>query len=63
LLDAGHAHARSYPVAVAWAESDIVRRRRNQVIATEATLIHSAMADMIGGKGKFEKNIERLNHG
>lgn len=45
-----------------WSEARLVRRRRNHELANEVSLQYSAMAAVLGGNKKFNKQIEKLEN-
>lgn len=63
LLADGHAFAPHWPIARVWSESSLSAERENRRMATEATLLHSAAAAVMGGKKgakQFEKTLKEL---
>lgn len=67
LLAEGHEHASRYPLSKLWIETEIAKERINARMATETTLLHSAIVAVIapGGKGvdNLDKLLKRLNDG
>lgn len=67
LLSEGHLNATRYALAKVWYEAQIVRERVNNRIATEVTLMHTAMVAIMSPKGKgvtnLNKQLKRLQNG
>ncbi len=64
LLAAGHQHARRYPLATVGMEARIVRRRINNQIVTESTLMHACIGAVMNGKAgakHYSGLIKELN--
>jgi tRNA isopentenyl-2-thiomethyl-A-37 hydroxylase MiaE len=59
LLSEGHRYANRYALAKVWYEAQIIRERINQRIATEVTLMHSAMVAIMSPKGKGVTNLNK----
>lgn len=60
LLTEGHTHARKYPLAVLWQESQIARERLNQQVVTNTVLLDAVVtAHMTKGK-KGRENLTKL---
>jgi len=67
LISEGQIHANHYPLSKLWIEAEIVRERINSKIATEASLIQSAIVAVLSLDGKGVKNfndqLKRLTDG
>lgn len=66
LLSEGHTHARRYPLATVGMEAEIVRRRINNRMVTESTLMQACIATVMNGKEgtrHYNKLIKELNRG
>jgi len=66
LLAEGHVNARRYPIATVGLEADIARRRINNRMVTEATLMQACVGTVMGGKEgtrHFNSLIKELNRG
>ena len=66
MLAEGHVHAQRYTLATVGYEADIARRRINNRIVTEATLMQACVGTVMGGKEgarHFNKLIKELNRG
>lgn len=67
LISEGHTHANHYPLSKLWIEAEIARERINSKIATEASLIQSAIVAVLSLDGKGVKNfndqLQRLTDG
>lgn len=66
LLAEGHVHARRYPLATVGVEADIARRRINNRMVTESTLMQACVGTVLGGREgtrHFNKLIKELNRG
>jgi hypothetical protein len=59
LMSEGHPHASRYPLSKLWIETEIARERINARLATEATLIHSAIVAVLAPGGKGVENLNR----
>jgi hypothetical protein len=59
LLSEGHAHARRYPVAVAWSEANIVRKRNANRRVVDAVVSQLVLASNSGSK-KAGKELQKL---
>ena len=59
LLSEGHVNANRYALAKVWYEAQIVRERVNARIATEVSLMHSAMVAIMSPKGAGVKNLKK----
>jgi hypothetical protein len=63
----GHIHANHYPLSKLWIETEIARERINSRMASEASLIHSAIVAVLSLDGKgvdnFTQQLRRLNDG
>ena len=59
LLSQGHQSARRYPLAMVWYEAQIARERINHLIATEVTLMHSAMVAIMSPKGDGVRSLKK----
>jgi hypothetical protein len=51
------------PIATLWAEAGFIEEHINNVLATHAVLVHTAIVDAIAGGGIFKKAIEELTDG
>lgn len=58
-MSEGHQHADRYPLSKLWIETEIARERINARLATEATLIHSAIVAVLASDGKGVENLNR----
>lgn len=66
LLAEGHVHAQRYTIATIGIEAGIARRRINNQVITEATLMQACVGTVMGGKEgarHFNKLIKELNRG
>lgn len=66
LLSEGHASARRYPLATIGIEANIARRRINNRMVTESTLMQACVGTVLGGKEgvrHFNDLIKGLNRG
>lgn len=65
LQSQGHPQAHHYPLCVLTREQDLVRRRLNSQIATQATVLQSAYLGAKSKKGfkAFEKLLKGLTDG
>jgi hypothetical protein len=66
LLSEGHPFAAHYSLAKVGVEADIVRRRNNNRIVTESTLMQALLGAVMGGKGgakQYTDMIKDLNRG
>ena len=52
LVSEGHRNAPDYPIAFVWEEVEIITQRKNQMLASEATLMHSAINTAVAAFGK-----------
>lgn len=59
LLSEGHVNASRYALAKVWYEAQIVRERVNNRIATEVSLMHTAMVAIMSPKGAGVKNLKK----
>jgi hypothetical protein len=57
LISEGHTHANIYPLSKLWLEVELARERINSKIATEASLIHTAIVAVLSLDGKGVKNF------
>ena len=58
MVEAGHADAPDYPVAMVFEEVELVVERENQRLATEASLMKAAIDT---GIAAFGKNVSKVN--
>ena len=63
LLAEGHTHARRYPLAKVWAEADIVKRRKNDDLATHMVVLQAAVGSVLSGPKHFNEVLKRLQDG
>jgi len=50
-------------LATIWTEAEIIRDRQNAYLTMEAILIHSAIADVVGGGGHLSRVLEDIRDG
>jgi hypothetical protein len=60
LLSEGHVQARKYPLWQVAVEADIVRERLADIAARDTVLMHTAIAQVIGGGDTLNDTLERL---
>jgi len=66
LLSEGHSNAQRYPLAMVGMEAEIARRRINNRIVTESTLLQACIGSVMNGKEgtrHYNKLIKELNRG
>lgn len=63
LLEAGHRHARNYPVAVTWSEARIVRQRLAFRRRQESALMQMVIASVLDQKAgkQLAKLLKRMD--
>jgi hypothetical protein len=50
-------------VSKVWAEAEIVRRRKNEWLVTEMTLLNAAVGAVLSGPKHFQTVVKRLTDG
>jgi hypothetical protein len=55
----GHRHANDYPLSKLWIEAEIARERIHGRMATETSLLHSAIVAVLSLDGKGVENLNR----
>lgn len=66
LMSEGHPAARHYTIGHLWTETAIARRRVNNHMATESTLMQALLGATLNGKsgaGHYKNLIKRLTDG
>lgn len=59
----GHTRANEWPLCRVWSEVEIVRRKQNEAIASQATVDHTVHAAIHGGKdghSALKKMLKKL---
>jgi hypothetical protein len=52
-----------YPLGMVWAEAMLARERRREAVALEAIMLHSVIAQAVGGGKVLEKFLKELRDG
>jgi hypothetical protein len=69
LVSEGHHGAPDYPIAFVWEEGELIAKRKNRILASEATILQAAISTGVAAFGKdggkkahasFQKLIKSL---
>jgi hypothetical protein len=63
LLEHGHQDAFGYTIAEVWSEAKLVRQRVAERVSLEAVMLHTVIAQAIGGGKHLEKFLKELRDG